>query len=139
MMRRKTRKKETLQYGPIEVVERLSTERLQFADRLAVKAMEFIRLNSGIGMNVSDVIKRLGVSRRLAETRFRQATGHSLHEEIQKARIEQVCRLLRETDLSIGRITDQCGFITESYLGLIFRRHHQMSMREYRRSFRQKA
>jgi len=139
MMRRKTRKKEALRYGPLEVIERLSTERFQFVDRLAVKAIEFIRINSGIGMGVPDVVKRLGVSRRLAETRFRQATGHSIHEEIQNARLEQVCRLLRETDLSIGKITEQCGFVTESYLGLIFRRHNQMSMREYRRSSRQDA
>jgi LacI family transcriptional regulator len=139
LMRGKTRKKVNLSYGSVRVVERLSTERFQFSDRLALKAVEFIRINSGIGMNVSDVVKRLGVSRRLAEMRFRQATGLSIHEEIQKARLAQVCRLLRETDLPIGRITDQCGFVTESYLGLIFRRHFQMSMREYRRSSRQDA
>ncbi len=139
MMRRKRRKKEALQYGPVDVVERLSTERFQFIDRLAVKAVEFIRINSGIGMGVPDVVRRLGVSRRLAETRFRQATGHSIHEEIQSARLDQVCRLLRETELPIGKITDQCGFISESYLGLVFRRGHRMSMREYRRSVREKG
>ncbi len=139
LIRGKKRKKANLSYGPVRVVERLSTERFQFDDRLIVKAVEFIRINSGIGMKVSDVVIRLGVSRRLAETRFRQATGHSIHEEIQEARLAQVCRLLRETDLPIGKITSQCGFVTESYLGLIFRRYHQMPMREYRRTSRQNA
>lgn len=136
LMRRKTRKKEILYYGPVRVAERLSTERFQFVDHLAVKAVEFIRINSGVGMNVSDVVRHLGVSRRLAEMRFRQAVGRSIHEEIQKARLEQVCRLLRDTELPIGKISEKCGFVTESYLGLIFRRHHHSTMREYRRSAR---
>lgn len=134
MMRQRGRRREVLQYGPIRVVERMSTERLQFVDHLAVKAVEFIRINSGVGMKVSDVVRHLGVSRRLAEVRFRQAVGRSIHEEIQKSRLEHVCRLLRETDIPIGTISAQCGFVTESYLGLIFKRHHQCTMREFRRS-----
>jgi LacI family transcriptional regulator len=130
----KARKKENLTYGSVSIVERLSTERLQFNDYLAVKAVEFIRINSGIGMSVSDVVKRLGVSRRLAEIRFRQATGCSIHGAIQEARLTQVCRLLRETDLPIGTISAQCGFVTDSYLGLVFRQRFKMSMREYRRA-----
>ena len=134
LMRGKTRKKENLTYGPVSIVERLSTERFQFDNPLAVKAVEFIRINSGIGMSVADVVKHLGVSRRLAEIRFRQATGRSIHEAIQEARLAQVCCLLRETDLLIGTISAQCGFVTDSYLGLVFRQRFKMSMREYRRA-----
>lgn len=135
-LRRVTRKREVRFYGPLRVEERLSTQRLDFQDPLAVKAVSFIRINAGIGMSVPDVVRHLGVSRRLAETRFRQATGHSLHEEIQVARLRQVCQLLTATDLPIGQITERCGYVTESYLGLVFRRHHGMSMREYRRGVR---
>jgi LacI family transcriptional regulator len=68
--------------------------------------------------------------------RFRQATGHSIHDEIQNARLTLVCRLLRETNLHIGEITEQCGFMSDSYLGLVFRQTHQMSMSQYRRKSR---
>jgi len=134
IMRRKNRKRDVRYYGPVNVVERFSTERIQFTDHLAIKAVEFIRINSGIGMGVPDVVNRLGVSRRLAEIRFKEATGHSIHEEIQLARLSQVRNLLRNTNLSIGAITEQCGYISESYLGSVFRRHFNMTMREYRRS-----
>lgn len=134
LMRGKSRKRESAAYGPVSVCERLSTERLPFNDYLAVKAEAFIRLNAGVGMRVADVVSHLGVSRRLAEIRFRQVTGRSIHASIQSARLSQVCRLLRETDLPIGKICGRCGFVTDSYLGLVFRRRYNMSMREYRRA-----
>lgn len=133
MMRGKNRKTEALQYGPLRVVGRQSTERLQFTDRLAVRAVEFIRINSGIGMRVGDVVKHLNVSRRLAELRFRQAVGHSIHDELQNARLAQVRRLLQETDLSITEITAHCGYESESYLGLVFRKNFDATMRQFRK------
>ena len=136
LMRGKSKKKESLCYAPLRVVGRQSTEKLQFTDRLAVKAVEFIRINSGIGMNVTDVVKHLKVSRRLAELRFRQAVGHSIHDELQGARLAQVRRLLQETELSISEITDHCGYESESYLGLVFRKHANMTMRQFRKTAR---
>lgn len=133
MMRGKNRKSESLVYHPLRVVARQSTERLQFTDRLAVRAVEFIRLNAGIGMRVSDVVKHLNVSRRLAELRFRQAVGHSIHDELQGARLAQVRRLLLETDLSVAEITEHCGYESESYLGLVFRKQFGSTMRQFRK------
>jgi len=135
-MRGKNRKQESLLYGPIRVVARQSTEKLQFTDRLAVKAAEFIRINSGIDMDVNDVVKHLKVSRRLAELRFRQAVGHSIHDELQNARLTQVRRLLQETDLAISEITEHCGYESESYLGLVFRKQFNMTMRQFRKTNR---
>jgi LacI family transcriptional regulator len=133
MMRGRNRKVEALQYGPLRVVGRQSTERLQFTDRLAVKAVEFIRLNAGIGMKVADVVKHLSVSRRLAELRFREAVGHSIHDELQRARLAQVRRLLQETERSIAEITEHCGYESESYLGLVFRKNFGVTMRQFRK------
>jgi len=136
LMRGKNRKKEAWLYRPIRVVGRQSTEKLQFTDRLAVKAVEFIRINAGIGMKVNDVVKHLKVSRRLAELRFRQAVGRSIHDELQNARLAQVRRLLQETELSISEITEHCGYESESYLGLVFRKKFNITMRQFRKTAR---
>ena len=136
LMRGRSRKKETVLYGPLRVVGRQSTEMLQFGDRLAVKAVEFIRINSGIGLKVTDVVNHLKVSRRLAELRFRQAVGLSIHDELQNARLSQVRRLLQETDRSISEITEHCGYESESYLGLVFRKKFNMTMRLFRKTSR---
>jgi LacI family transcriptional regulator len=82
---------------------------------------------------VTDVVKHLNVSRRLAELRFRQAVGHSMHDELQAARLTQVKRLLRETDLSIAEITEHCGYESESYLGSVFRKQFNTTMRQFRK------
>ena len=136
LMRGRRRRAETVRYGPLRVVPRQSTDQLQFKDRLAVRAVEFIRINAGVGMRVGDVVRHLNVSRRLAELRFRQAVGHSIHDELQQARLAQVRRLLRETDRSIAEITERCGYESEGYLGLVFRKQYGLTMRQFRAASR---
>ena len=51
---------------------------------------------------------------------------------IQKVRLENVCRLLKKTDLSIAEVTMRSGYELTSNLGRLFRRTYGMSMRDYR-------
>jgi LacI family transcriptional regulator len=133
LMRRETRKREVLRYGVREIVTRDSTQRsAQMADPLARRAREFIRINAGTGIGVPDIVKHLSVSRRLAETRFRAASGHSLLDEIQAARLERVERLLKETRLPLTEICNRCGYSSDVHLRRIFKRRFGCSMRDYR-------
>ena len=72
-------------------------------------------------------------SRRLAEQRFRQALGHTILDEILRVRLARVCTLLKETNLPISRITHMCGFESDSHLGVVFRKLHACTMRDYRK------
>jgi transcriptional regulator GlxA family with amidase domain len=53
-------------------------------------------------------------------------------EEIRRVKLDRVCSLLAETNLSIGEITWQCGFKRESHLAYLFQKHFAMSMSAYR-------
>jgi len=133
LMRGKKRKRVSLTYGPQRIVHRQSSQCMRSLNRLAMLAVEFIRLNACEDITVPDVARHLSVSRSFAEKSFRKSLGHSLLEEIQKRRLQRICLLLRETTLPIGEIGIRCGYSTEPYLKRLFKRTFGITMREYRR------
>jgi hypothetical protein len=64
LMRRSSRRQQIVTYGPTGVVSRASTDTLQVEDRLVIRALEFIRINAGLGIRASDVAEHLGVTQR---------------------------------------------------------------------------
>ena len=134
LMRGITRKRKIITYGPAHVVSRQSTETTQIADIVVIQALEFIALNACAGIGVPDVVRHTRASRRLAEQRFRQALGHTILDEILRVRLARVCTLLKETNLPISRITHMCGFESDSHLGVVFRKLHACTMRDYRKN-----
>ena len=133
LMRSAERQTSRLTYDVKRIVHRLSSQDMKQSSRLAVSAMEFIRLNACAGITVMDVARHLNVSRRFAELRFREARAHSVLDEIQHHRLERVRALLRETDLPIGAIGERCGYPTETYLKTLFKKRFGITMREYRK------
>lgn len=133
LMRGKKRRRVSLTYGLRQIVHRQSSQCARALNRLAMLAVEFIRLNACERITVPDVARHLGVSRSFAEKSFRKSLGHSLLEEIQTRRLERICSLLRETPLPIGEIGRRCGYSTEPYLKRLFKRTFGMTMREYRK------
>jgi len=119
LMRHAARKRKVIIYGPARVVSRRSTETTQIADIIVVRALEFIALNACSGISVPDVVGHVQASRRLTEMRFREVLGRTILEEIQRVRMERVCTLLKETNSPIGVITQNCGFESESHLGVV--------------------
>ncbi len=121
---------------PSRIVERESTRAIPPATLLVERAISFIRQNATKGIGAVDVTEHLGVSRRLADLRFRQITGGSLLEAILSRRFEEVRRLLVETDLPITKIVANCGFRTESNAKNLFRKRFGVTMSDYRRQNR---
>jgi LacI family transcriptional regulator len=134
LMRRTTRKRRVMVYGPSHVVSRRSTDVSQVSDLVVVQAIEFIALNACSGIGVPDVVRHVCASRRLAELRFRRELGHTILDEIQHVRLNRVCTFLRETNQPIGEIIRACGFDSESHVSTLFRRHFGCTMRDFRKS-----
>lgn len=117
--------------GACKLVERGSTSNGEFGHVVA-RAREYIIKNACSGIDVSDVVRNVNVSRRLLEKRVREATGQSVLDMIQKVRLDSVCRLLATTSLPIADVTTRSGYELTSNLSKLFRRTFGMSMREYR-------
>lgn len=118
--------------GRSMVVGRGSTRNSTNAAALSHDAMSFISRNALRGISAKDVAMHLHVSRRLADLRFREATGTSLQKAIIEKRLKEVCRLLSGSTLIISEIAVRCGYRDASYLKNLFKKRFGMSMREYR-------
>lgn len=64
---------------------------------------------------------------------FRKYTGMSPIRYLQNKRIDRACTLLRETDYSITRIAQECGFCTSSYFSKQFLALMKQTPGDYRR------
>lgn len=107
---------------PTHVVARQSTEIAATEDPKIADALRFIRHEANRPLSVPDVAEHIGLSRRSLELRFRRALGHTVLTEIRRAQLERVRAFLIETDWTMAKIAEQCGFANGNYLGKIFRR-----------------
>ena len=119
--------------GPLLTVRRKSTSGRGRHEKFILEALETIRREACDGLSALDVIRRYPVSKRLFTLRFREATGHSVLDEILHVRLEKACSLLANTDTAIGAIPGLCGFGCGRTLDALFRSRFGMSMRAWRR------
>ncbi len=116
------------------IVERESTASPAPATHLILRAQEFIRKNAANPIHVEDVVQYLGVSRRLAEMRFRSLQGRTIREEIEECRLEEVAKQILTTRLPMRKIAVSCGFRNVSHLGVLFRKRYGTSLLGWRRA-----
>ncbi len=133
LMRGGSRQPQTLLYGVRQIVARESSRpSCAAADRRLLCGLEFIRLNAGEAIGVSDVARGMGVSRRTAELLFRKHLGRSILEELRQTRLSRLKTFLLETSLPIGLISAKCGYQTEMHAKRIFKREVGQTMSQFR-------
>ena len=122
----------TLLVSPILAVRRESTGGSGRHEPHVLAAVETIRREACDGLTARDVIDRAPGSKSLFNLRFREAMGHSVHDEIEYVRFEKVFTLLAQTDTAIGAIADMCGYRSNIALHKAFRLRTGMSMSAWR-------
>ncbi|MBE6425938.1 MAG: helix-turn-helix domain-containing protein [Planctomycetaceae bacterium] len=123
-------------YRPTRIVSRNSTEFFHVSDRLVVQILELIRISRGENLRVSDIVETLPVSERSAQERFKKAVGHSIMEEVKRVRMQNICRLIEETELPFHEIALSFGFENANHLGQLFKKQFGLTMGEFRRKKR---
>ena len=116
------------------IIERGTTKPLAPSAILVKKATDFIDRHACEGADVADVVAAMGVSRSLADLRFREVNGTTILEALTRRRLNEVVRLLFTTDYPIKRISLSCGFSNIKHLKWLFKSRFGMSMRDYRKS-----
>ena len=133
LMRGKRPRQRVFMAAPTRVVMRRSTEATAVQDRRIARALTFIWQEAGRRtLCVDDVVRLIGSSRRFAEIHFKNTVGRTIMDEIRRIKLERVCALLAETNLTIGDITRQCGFARESHLAFLFRKRFGLPMSHFR-------
>ena len=115
-----------------KVIARESTAPIPPAPSLVRNALAFIKEHAFEGITPSEVARRLGVSRRLADLRLAELRGETLKSAIEGERLSRVRHLLKTTERSIVRIAEETGFKSTTHLSHLFRKRFGMSMLEFR-------
>lgn len=114
------------------VAVRESTMPTAPAAKLVRTALAFIRQNYAKPIGVRDVVDHLGVSRRLADRRFREIQNATILETITRYRLEHLKRNLLKSKLPIAKLIPSSGFGSINQAKLLFRRDTGLSMRDWR-------
>ena len=123
-----------LTYEPVGLIRRESSRLLVKNDARVRKALSFIRENATQqGLSTADVAAVMGCSRSLADLRFRESVGHSIHAEINNLRLEHAYELLRKPNQSIAPIANFCGYASDAFFKRMFKAATGMTMREWRK------
>ena len=100
---------------PLMVVRRESTRPYRAPNENVAQALELIRDKACEGLRARDVIAVMKGARRTAEMRFREATGHSILEEIISVRMLRAKELLMsDSTRPIKIVAQMCGYASET-------------------------
>ena len=129
---------QTIYSPPKWVVARASTNIIALDDPTVVQALQFIRDRAGVGITTEHILDHLAksgvlASRSTLERKFRQHLSSTPHDEIAKARLEQIEKLLLGTKYTLIRIAQTVGVASEQQLTAFFRHHRSMTPGEFRR------
>ena len=87
-------------------------------------------------IQVQDVVQIANVSRRSLELRFREFLGSSVHDEIRRARVNYIARMLLETNYTILRISVIMGFSSVANMGRYFKEEKGITPLAFRKKFK---
>ncbi len=123
--------------APSEIVTRTSTDTFAVDDPLLVAALRCIRERGGSGLSIKDVLQHLcqqgmPVSRSTLERRFAALLRPLPHQEIIRARLHRIERLLRNTEYPLWRIAELTGFNSEPQLNHFFKRYRGITPGNFR-------
>nr|WP_246849105.1 AraC family transcriptional regulator [Aquimarina sp. U1-2] len=96
------------------------------------EASEYIKENLSEQITIDDLSRRFAISKQKLQSGFRRQYKLSVHEYVQKLRLERLAYLLENSDLNITEIGYELGISSKSYLSKIFKDRYGVTPRVYR-------
>ncbi len=122
--------------GIMGTVQRYDQSRgLSSADPAIARAVELMLHKPGEINSLSQLAKFLGMSHRHFDRRFKQDTGLTPKQFLGRSRIQDACRILRQTNEPIGEIALELGYCDQSALTSQFRQRMGFTPLFYRKRF----
>lgn len=115
------------------VTERQSTNLLMVRNADVRKALRYIRENAGRPIRVSEIVKVTDLSHRTLNDRFHSELGCSIGQQMTRARIAYISRLLTETRMRIHEIASMVGYEDDHHFSRYFKRATGLTPQVYRR------
>jgi transcriptional regulator GlxA family with amidase domain len=107
----------------------------QHSDPLVARAQRFMHTSLQRGFNLGELARRLAVSERTLNRRFKQALGEPPLQYLQTLRVDVAKRLLETRRLKVDNVSERVGYNDLSTFRRLFKRQTGLSPREYQRRF----
>jgi AraC-like DNA-binding protein len=95
--------------------------------------IDYILLNPGISENNSFFATRVKMATNSFARLFKENIGMTPHMYIYQTRIDKACELLHQSDLSIDKISDYCGFTDRYHFSKMFKKALNITPVQYRK------
>ena len=102
------------------------------SSRLVKNAVEYINRHFSEEITLAGVAEEFHVNVSYLSMLFRQVTGMTFKEHLNRVRIEEAERLLANTDYAIIEIAIACGYRDQSYFTKVFKKYTGLTPRQYR-------
>ena len=99
------------------------------------KAIAYIRENLSVRLSNSEIAEQANVSVSTLTKRFQRELSMSVHDYIENLVFSEAVRLIRQSDMPIGRISEKFGFCDQFYFSRRFKEKIGTAPRNYRRVF----
>lgn len=116
------------------VVVRQSSDIFAVEEEDVRTALKYITQNARRAIQVKDVAAASGVIARTLQKKFKRYVGKTIVEEIDRSRMDFICKLLMETQKPIAEIADELEFISENHFSRYFKRLKKVSPTVFRKT-----
>ncbi len=117
------------------VAVRRSTDLFAVSDPQLRQALRLIQQRCCARLRVEEIAKAVNLSRRVLEQRFQHHLHRPVYEEVLRLRMEEACRLLRETELPIARIANAVGYEEQKHFTRAFQRRYGITPAGWRKIY----
>lgn len=96
-------------------------------------ALEHMKNNLGGEITRDSVARYCNMSPAYFSRVFKEKTGYTYSDQLNRFRIEQACFLLDDQSLNVNEVAFRTGFNDQSYFNKIFKKHRKITPGAYRR------
>ena len=106
-------------------------------NRRVIEIRNYVLRHFGEGIRTQSVARYFALHPSYCNTLYKDATGETIGQLIERVRIEHASSRLMYSQLSVSEIAQECGFKDLYYFSRWFRKHTRISPTEYRRQGRE--
>lgn len=100
------------------------------------EAIRYIELNYQKDITVEDIAQNCGLNRNYFGKKFKEEFGKTPQEFLMRFRMTKATKLLENTQLSIGEISDAVGYNDQLHFSRAFKNTYGISPRQWRNTYK---
>jgi len=116
------------------LVHAVRASETSYSHDAVTKVMEYLKQHYTEALSLDTLSRLVDYTPQYLSSMFSTEVGMSIQTFLQRIRVEEACKLLVNTTLSVTDVAVAVGYQDTRYFSKVFRRHQNVSPREYRKA-----